>query len=247
MSETTKIEWTHIPGYQGGTWNPWQGCTKVSPGCVNCYMFRSMKWHGKDPAIVRRSSPATFNLPTKTRTPTAWFLGSLMDFFHPSSDPWRFDALLNIAANPQHRFLILTKRPGRIKECMPDKNWGAWNRIWMGVTCENQKAADERIPLLLPIPVRVHFVSVEPMLERIDFHGNLENVSWVICGGESGPGCRPMNPDWAREVRDQCKEAGVAFFMKQLGGHPNKRNTFEDIPEDLRIREFPRWSGRIDI
>jgi len=115
--------------------------------------------------------------------------------------------------------------------------------VWIGTTVEDQQRADERIPLLLSIPAKVRFLSVEPMLESVDIESHAFGIPFginhVICGGESGPKSRPMNPEWARSLRDQCKAAGVPFFMKQMGGHPNPLHNLEDLPEDLRIREFP--------
>jgi protein gp37 len=114
--------------------------------------------------------------------------------------------------------------------------------LWLGTTCENQEQYNKRAPYLAQFNC-VTFISVEPQLERVSLAENVRAanaIDWVICGGESGPGCRPFNVEWARELRDQCRENGIPFFMKQLGGHPSKRDRLEDLPEDLRIREFPK-------
>ena len=130
---------------------------------------------------------------------------------------------------------------------------GVWIDIWLGTSVEDQKRADERIPALLSIPARVRFLSAEPLLGPVDLtpmearavNGDLyrqgipDGVNLVICGGESGPGCRPMELAWAESLRDQCAAAGVAFWMKQLGGHPNKRHLLTDLPAGLRARELP--------
>lgn len=121
-----------------------------------------------------------------------------------------------------------------------------WSHVWLGVTAENQEEADRRLPVLLRIPAVVHLVSVEPQLELVDLCRYLgAGLDWVICGGESGRGCRRFDPDWARFLRDQCRSAGVAFFMKQLGGYPDKRERIEDLPEDLRIQQFPLVSEMV--
>ena len=135
-------------------------------------------------------------------------------------------------------FMLLTKRPERMKKAIEYMNWqDIPPNIWLGVTAENQRTADERIPIFLQIPAAVRFVSVEPMLSEMEIiqymiRPDQPVVDWVICGGETGPGARPMNPDWARSLRDQCKDAGVPFFMKKMsgGGQP---------PDDLMIRNNP--------
>jgi protein gp37 len=236
MGETTGIAWTNIPGYIGGTWNPWQGCAKVSAGCTNCYMYREKARYGQDPAVVKHSAPATFNLPMKTKVPHAWFVNSWSDFFHKDADPWRAEAYDIIDNTPQHLYLILTKRIERLEE--PAMKVHFPPNVWLGVTAENQEMADKRIPLLLEIPARVRFVSAEPMLSPLVFtHGNWWNgVNWVICGGESGANARPMNLEWAWLLRMACLKNCVPFFFKQIDG---KLKHMEDFPEDLRVREFP--------
>lgn len=227
MGEKTGIQWTNIPGYIGGTWNCWQGCTKVSAGCTNCYMYREKKRYGQDPATVKRSAPATFNLPARTKEPHAWFTCSWSDFFHPAAELWRREACQIIEENPQHLYLILTKRIEEAASRLPIGWFVDWpSNVWMGTTCENQEMADKRIPILLDIPAPVRFVSVEPMLGRVDIANWLsprpgcdgaradkecdvcssaaQTVDWVIVGGENGPNARKMNLDWARDLRDQC-------------------------------------------
>jgi protein gp37 len=310
---STKIEWCTE------TWNPIAGCTKVSPGCDHCYAERMAnrlanialkddhhgeyfrvdgigkyamvtlddKWNGKtffdESQIVK---------PFRWKVPRKIFVISMGDLFHESVVFADIDQVITvIAMNPQHTFLVLTKRPDRMKRYfenrldpwdylkihaynlseylingkMPegwmwdpqylddgeggyDKDseliWeGAWplKNLWLGVTAENQEYANKRIPILLQIPAIKRFVSVEPMLGPIDFYepqmgnehyntlkgfGDISGgnghfggpkLDWVICGGESGPGARPLHPDWVRSIRDQCKEANVPFFFKQWG------------------------------
>lgn len=238
MSKTT-IEWTNY------TWNPWVGCKKVSAGCKNCYMYREQTWRGNDPTLIRRTKtlndPLGWDRKRITTGEPPWgercfvFTCSYSDFFIREADEWRPEAWEIIRKTPHLTYQILTKRPERMKECLPP-DWPLPN-VWLGVSVENQKAADERIPLLLQTPAAVRFISVEPMLEIIDLNQAaygmgkprppldimrrqidgecLSALDWVICGCESGPGARPMELDWARSLRDQCVESGVPFFFKQ--------------------------------
>lgn len=219
MAEETGISWTNA------TWNPWHGCEKVSAGCKNCYMFREKKQYGQDPTRVVRSKTKFYD-PLKwvssddRAAPKYCFTCSWSDFFIEQADPWRSEAWDVIRATPQITYQILTKRPERIPTALPD-DWGTgYSNVWLGVSCENQALAGERIPVLLQTPAALRFISAEPLLGPIEMRleGWCENgIDWVIAGGESGPGARPMHPDWARSLRDQCEEAGVAFFFKQWG------------------------------
>lgn len=239
MSETTKISWTDK------TWNPWQGCHRVSPGCAHCYMHTEKKRYGQDPTTVVRSKPPTFNAPKKWKEPAKVFTCSWSDFFIEEADPWRAEAWDIIRATPHLTYQILTKRPERIAACLPADWGGGWANVWLGTTVEGA-AYRQRLYLLTSLPAAIHFASCEPLIAEpgnlglgdAEHVGNIP-IDWVICGGESGPGARPMDIEWARSLRDQCAAAGVAFWMKQLGGHPNKRHNLEDLPEDLRIRQFP--------
>ena len=243
MGKTTGIAWTSVPGYVGGTWNPWQGCTKVSAGCTNCYMFREKRQYGQDPAVVVHSAAPTFYLPEKIKEPHAWFVCSWSDFFHEDADRYRTEANIIMEENPQHLYLILTKRIERAWKNMSISWRCKWpENVWLGVSIENQAMADKRIPPLLDIPARVHFVSVEPMLERMDIlNPTIEQIDWVICGGESGPGARPMNLEWARFLRKQCQWTHTPFFFKQVGGTQRDLNGQwgGDLLDDEKCQEFP--------
>lgn len=239
MGINTKIEWTDHSN------NPWMGCTKVSPACDNCYMFRDQKRYGKNPGQIRRASDKTFFAPlnkNKILSGEKVFICSWSDFFHEDvPQEWRVEYLTKVVLmRPDIIWLFLTKRPENIAEMMNgfsfEKNW------WFGVTAENQEQADLRIPQLLQIPAAKRFVSIEPMLGAVILKGDLDHftgptvsgyrnvnyltptrhytkpgLDWVICGGESGPNARPMHPDWVRSLRDQCKAANVPFFFKQWG------------------------------
>lgn len=216
MSETTAISWTDA------TWNPWYGCTKVSPGCAHCYMFREQRQYGRDPEVVTRSK-TKFNDPLRWEEPRLIFTCSWSDFFHEAADEWRDEAWEIIRQTPQHTYQVLTKRPERILSHLP-KGWPFPN-VWMGVSAENQRWHDARWGILREIPAAVRFLSCEPLLAPIDFQSEwwerLDEFvwpDWVIVGGESGPKRRPMDLGWARSIRDQCVTAGIPFHFKQVGG-----------------------------
>lgn len=209
MGKTSSIEWTEA------TWNPWQGCVKVSTGCKNCYMYRAKRRYGQNPILVVRSK-TTFNDPLKWAEPRLIFTCSWSDWFIENADEWRDEAWDIIRRTPQHTYQLLTKRPERIHDHLPaDWNEG-WQNVWLGVSIESQ-AYVSRLTLLCEAPAHVRFVSAEPLLDPV-YLGDLSGISWVITGGESGPGARSMKPDWVRLIRRQCKKAGVAFFHKQNGG-----------------------------
>lgn len=232
MGKDSAIEWTDH------TWNPWMGCSKVSEGCQFCYAERDMTRFGRDFRTLQRTARATFELPLHIKQPGLIFTCSWSDFFHPDADEWRDEAWDIIRRTP-HIYQILTKRPQFIQEIgggsrLPS-DWGdGWPNVWLGVSAENQPRARERIPLLLDVPAKVHFVSAEPLLGRLDLEEwlryeppaiarkggvpTLPGIDWVISGGESGPNARPASQYWFRWLRDQCVSFGVPYFHKQNGG-----------------------------
>lgn len=235
MSESTKIAWTEK------TWNPWRGCTKISPGCVNCYMFTAQSRYGRNPHEVVR---------TKTwRDPIKWqkraeadnrqeliFTCSWSDWFHHDADPWRDEAWDLVRQTPNLIYQILTKRQEDIRSRLP-KDWGedGYPNVWLGVSVEDQRFGLPRIDVLREIPAVVRFLSIEPLLEDLG-EIDLTGIDWVICGGESGPGYRPMEHAWARSIRDQCREAGVPFFFKQSAAPRTEMGI--ELDGEI-IREFP--------
>jgi len=248
MAENSKIEWTDH------TFNPWIGCTKVSPACKHCYAEALDKRWGRN--NWGANATRTLTGAANWKKPLQWnkqaekegrryrvFCASLADVFEQHGNPqtadsmtaWRRDLWDLIESTPNLDWLLLTKRPENVAVMTPehwdDVNWP--HNVWIGTTAENQAEADKRVPELLKIPARVRFLSCEPLLgpvEMSDYFGKLQpindesytdpvrnGIDWVICGGESGHGARPMHPDWARSLRDQCAAAGVPFLFKQWG------------------------------
>lgn len=234
----TKIEWATE------TWNPVTGCTPISEGCQNCYAKRmANRLRGRygysedDPFRVVMHSEEVLDRPYKWRKPRRIFCCSMGDLFHVDvPDYWISVVRKRALQNIRHTFLFLTKRPERLlawtqttaKRRLVSVR-AVWpTNAWLGVTAENQRCVDERIPILFQTPAAVRFVSVEPMLESVDLNPcnecqvNLSQckehnkLGWVIAGAETGPGARPCNPDWFRSLRDQCQEAGVPFFLKKI-------------------------------
>jgi protein gp37 len=272
MSENSSIEWTDH------TFNPWEGCQKVGPGCDHCYAeTRNVRFGGGTAVNWGPGAPRRRTSSANWRKPLAWnrtagvfyaqhrrkqrvFCASLADVFDNAVDPqWRADLFNLIEQTPNLDWLLLTKRIGNVERMVPEatdlieygEGWqsmwgqGVWpENVWLGATIVNQEEADRDIPKLLAVPARRRFLSMEPLLGPVDLtairgqhwaatqHMNAltgeanpsldgiapkARVDWVIVGGESGPQARPMHPDWARDLRDQCAAAGVPFLLKQWG------------------------------
>jgi protein gp37 len=176
-------------------------------------MYTDKRRYGQDPTVVVRSK-TTFNDPLKWMEHRTIFTCSWSDFFHDVADAWRPEAWDIIRRTPQHTYLILTKRPERMRGRLPWTDH-PWPHVWLGVSPENQKYADERIPILLGTPAAHRFLSVEPLLGPIDLQPWLDQLDWVILGGESGPDFRPMEIKWATVIVEACAARGVPVFMKQ--------------------------------
>jgi len=221
MAQITSIEWTET------TWNPVTGCSKVSPGCKNCYaerMARRLQAMGQ--YRYRNGFDVTLQrdiveLPLSWKKPRIIFVNSMSDLFHKIIPPSFIQSVfetMNLAS--QHTFQVLTKRSDRLREINESLVWT--DNIWMGVSLENDDYA-YRIDDLLQTDAVVKFLSLEPLLgsfEDVSFEG----IGWVIVGGESGPGARPMQESWVTEIRDQCEERDIPFFFKQWGGVNKKKN-----------------------
>ena len=291
----TNISWTNA------VWNPVTGCTKVSPGCKNCYAeAMTERFYGKNSFENIVLHPDRLDTPLHWKKPRMIFVNSMSDLFHENI-PFEFiDRVFAVMALcPQHTFQILTKRPERMREymsagtftfeaamysltsprVMDDFVWPLPN-VWLGVSVENQKYADERIPLLLQTPAAIRFVSAEPLLGEIrlvakttfppsggiedwlrfianpyakeiwveemvskiqwsSFDVHFRTVDWVIVGGESGANRRECNPEWIQSIADQCRDAGVACFVKQDSGlRPGKQGRLSD--ELWSLKQYPK-------
>lgn len=235
MSDNSAIEWTDA------TWNPVTGCTKISAGCDHCYAERlTERFHGKGSFAKIVLHPERLAQPSSWKRPRRVFVNSMSDLFHPEvPDEFIVRTFGVMASTERHQFQILTKRPRRALQLLAEEfrkpsiaaslaqqraiTWPLPN-VWLGVSVEDQRWADQRIPLLLETPAAVRFLSCEPLLGPLclDHWQGTNSLDWVIVGGESGPQARPMAVEWARSIRDQCVEANVAFFFKQWGGHTPK-------------------------
>jgi len=217
---STKIEWTE------SSWNPVTGCTKISEGCRNCYaerMARRLKAMGQpnyQNGFEVTCHPHTLTLPLKWKKPRTIFVNSMSDLFHEEIPLAFLDEIFFTMNEAQwHTFQVLTKRAEYMARIADRFNWTP--NIWMGVTVESAKHAD-RMDFLREVPAPVRFLSLEPLLGPIP-DLNLEGIDWVIVGGESGPGARPIRNEWVLEIRDRCLNAGVPFFFKQWGGVQKKK------------------------
>lgn len=285
--ENTKIEWaTH-------SFNPWWGCQRVSPGCEHCYAetlahrYNYRVWGPAKTTSRRMMSDNYWKQPLRWNKAAAAagqrarvFCASMADVFedHPEVEAARARLFEVIEQTPHLDWLLLTKRPQNLESMLPWTSEHAghyrsryWPNVWIGTSVEDQRRADERIPILLQIPARVRFLSCEPLLGPVDISrllvatpcwhcGNLDGeagrcfcgvylkpeIHWVIAGGESGPGARPMHPDWARSLRDQCEAAGVSFFFKQWGEYgPVKQSELKNLSDRVYANAKPAGDTQV--
>jgi protein gp37 len=220
MSATSKIEWTDA------TWNPVRGCTKISPGCKHCYAetfaerFRGVEGHPYEQGFDLRLVPEKLSEPLKWATPKTIFVNSMSDLFHedvPDSYVEQVARVMQLAN--WHTYQVLTKRSKRMRDLLKTRLAFAATlpHVWWGVSVENQIHGVPRIDHLREAPAAVRFLSIEPLLENLG-QISLYGIGWVIVGGESGAGARPMEKDWVLTIREQCAAANVPFFFKQWGG-----------------------------
>lgn len=228
MSTNSSIEWTET------TWNPTTGCDRVSAGCDHCYaltLAKRLKAMGSakyqndgdprtsGPGFGVTIHPSAIDEPYRWRQPRLVFVNSMSDLFHAKVPVDFIREVFDVMSRtPQHTYQILTKRARRLRRIAPQLDWP--DNVWMGVSVENDAVLD-RIDDLRQVPAAVRFLSCEPLLGPLPTL-DLDGVGWVIVGGESGPNARPMDSDWALDVRDQCQHAGVPFFFKQWGGRTPK-------------------------
>lgn len=237
MSARSHIEWTEM------TWNPVTGCTKISPGCANCYAERMAKRLKAMGAARYREGFAlqvhedALEQPLRWKSPRKIFVNSMSDLFHKDVPLAFIQRVFEVMAQcPQHQFQVLTKRAARLRQLAPALDWAP--NIWMGVSVEDEKRAKRALELSA-VPAHVRFLSVEPLLGPIE-NLPLDGIHWVIVGGESGPGARPMRAEWVDSILHQCRAKKVAFFFKQWGGVRKDRTgrllrgrTYDEMPRGL--------------
>lgn len=238
MSDRSAIEWTDA------TWNPVTGCTKVSPGCKHCYAetfaerWRGTPGHPYEQGFDVRLWPERLTTPLSWKSPRMIFVNSMSDLFQEDvPDEFIGQVFRVMAAASRHTFQVLTKRAERLAVWNSEHSefWFLPN-VWLGVSVENRRFGLPRIPLLKSVRAPVRFLSIEPLLEDLGSF-DLQGIDWVIVGGESGRGARPMRAGWATSIRDQCRAAGVPFFFKQWGGVWKKKHgrlldgrTWDEMP-----------------
>jgi protein gp37 len=229
MTRTTGIEWTNH------TWNPFVGCSVHTAGCTNCYAMRlaaRLEERGTAPAYagttriangqavwtgrINRSTPATWRKPLTIRPASMIFVNSMSDFWHESApDEWRLEAIEIMRRTPRHSYQVLTKRPEAIGPFLSRTGATLPANFWAGTTVERGDFT-HRVDTLRHVTARIRFLSIEPLIGPIG-RLDLADIHWVIVGGESGDGARPMQVDWVREVREQCVAQAVPLFLKQFG------------------------------
>jgi len=221
MSSNSTIEWTEA------TWNPVTGCTKISPGCANCYAERmsrrlfAMGNYNYRNGFRLTAQPQMLERPLQWKSPRFIFVNSMSDLFHRDVSTDYIHQVFDVMRRAHwHQFQILTKRASRLSRLSDSIDWPA--NVWMGVSVEDD-ARRFRIDFLRKTAARIKFLSLEPLVGPL-VNLDLTSIDWVIVGGESGPGARPMAEDWVVDIQRQCRKAKVAFFFKQWGGFNKKRN-----------------------
>lgn len=233
------------------TWNPWHGCSRVSEGCRNCYVFRIDSSHGKEGSEVclnadfllpLRTGRQGYKIPSGERVYTCFS----SDFLLEEADPWREDAWRMMRLRPDLHFIFFTKRIQRLEAALP-KDWGeGYENVTVGCTCENQARADERLPILLSLPIRHRMIVCEPLLERVDLCPYLDRrrIESVCAGGESGEGARECDFAWVKEIADACRSADVAFHYHQTGALLRRDGKLYRIPR--RMQQIQAQRAGID-
>jgi protein gp37 len=261
MGQKSSIEWTDA------TWNPTTGCDRVSPGCDHCYALTLAKrlkamgnaryQHDGNPNTSGPGFGLTLHHdkieePLRWKTPRRIFVNSMSDLFHDDVPEQFIADVFHVMREARwHQFQVLTKRPRRMAYTLQNLWSGAWAHepapnVWLGTSVEDQKRAELRIPRLLETPAAVRFLSCEPLLDRVDItpwiQDRVVQLEWVIVGGESGAGARPMDLEWVQAIRDDCTAAGIAFFFKQWGGRTPKAGgrsldgrTWDEWPTDRSV------------
>lgn len=247
MADGSGIEWTEA------TWNPTTGCDRISPGCDNCYaltLAKRLKAMGNSkyqedgdprtsgPGFAITEHPSALDIPHRWSSPRVIFVNSMSDLFHARvSSQFVQDVFQVMEETPRHTYQLLTKRPRRAVRMAKELPWPS--NVWLGVSVETQDQL-WRLDELRKVPAATRFVSAEPLLGSL-VGLNLSDIHWLIAGGESGPNHRPLDPEWVRELRDECRDQKVAFFFKQWGGRTPKSNgreldgrLWDEMPELTR-------------
>jgi protein gp37 len=243
LSLNSHIEWTDA------TWNPVRGCTKISPGCKHCYAetfaerFRGVKGHPYEQGFDLRLVPEKLTEPFAWRSPKLVFVNSMSDLFQPGVPDACTEAVSRVMATADwHTYQVLTKRSERLRDLLNGKLRFAAEKenIWWGVSVEDREYGLPRIDHLRQASAKVRFLSIEPLLEDLG-EIDLTGIAWVIVGGESGPGARPMKKEWVTSIRRLCRDQRVPFFFKQWGGVRKKQNgrlldnrTYDEYPKRVR-------------
>jgi protein gp37 len=249
MSATSEIEWTDA------TWNPVRGCTKVSPGCAHCYAevfaerFRGVPGHPYEQGFDLRLVPEKLLAPIRWQQSRMIFVNSMSDLFHEEVPDEYIEAVAVVMVRANwHTYQVLTKRSGRLRELLRTKLKSAAKapHIWWGVSVENRRVGVPRISELQQSGARIRFLSIEPLLEDLGLL-DLAGINWVIVGGESGPGARPLKREWIVSIQRQCRREGVPFFFKQWGGVRKSENgrslfgrTYDEFPRVIRSAQPDR-------
>lgn len=268
MSANSSIEWTDA------TWNPVRGCTKISPGCKHCYAetfaerFRGVTGHPYEQGFDLRLIPEKLAEPLKWQTPKTIFVNSMSDLFHEDVPDWYVEQVARVMQIANwHTYQVLTKRATRLATLLKSKLNFAANlpHIWWGTSVEDRKYGVPRIDALRNSPAAVRFLSIEPLLEELG-SVDLSGIHWVIVGGESGAGARPMEEQWVTSIQKQCKKSRVPFFFKQWGGVRKSEHgrelhgrTYDEMPKRITfpvpakvrrqamIAEVQSWSGPVSL
>lgn len=257
MSEHSSIEWTDA------TWNPVRGCTKITPGCANCYAetfaerFRGVVGHPYEKGFDLRIVPEKLTEPLRWRRPRTVFVNSMSDLFHRDVPDAYIDAVVDVMLEGSwHVYQILTKRSERLRDllCTSLRRAASAEHIWWGVSVENRRHGIPRIDHLRESEAVIKFLSIEPLLEDVGVL-DLTGIDWVIVGGESGRKARPMQREWVESLRDQCIASGVSFFFKQWGGVQKKRagrmldgRTWDEMPmRGGRTADIAAESGTVAL
>lgn len=255
MSDRSKIEWTNA------TWNPVRGCQKVSPGCAHCYAevfaerWRGIPGHPYEQGFDLRLVPHKLLEPLHWATPRLIFVNSMSDLFHKSVPDDYIEAVAKVMVSANwHTYQVLTKRSERMRDLLNSKLKSAaqQSHIWWGVSVEDRKHGLPRLANLRSASATVRFLSIEPLLEHLG-RPNLRGIHWIIVGGESGPGSRPMDPEWVRSIRNQCREGHIPFFFKQWGGVRKKETgrtldgrTHDELPTHATVAP-PALAYRLEL